>query len=50
MRSREIADFFSRTGWAMPEPGSAALDENLDYQDVKLKIVQQEGYDAHDFS
>jgi hypothetical protein len=50
MRSREIADFFSRTGWAMPEPGSAALDENPDYQDVKLKIVQQEGYDAHDFS
>jgi hypothetical protein len=22
----------------------------LDYQDVKLKIVQQEGYDAHDFN
>ena len=26
------------------------LDNNLDYQDVKLKIVQQEGYDAHDFN
>jgi hypothetical protein len=24
--------------------------ENLDYQDVKLQIVQQEGYDAHDFN
>jgi len=22
----------------------------LDYQDVKLKIIQQEGYDAHDFN
>ena len=22
----------------------------MDYQDVKLKIVQQEGYDAHDFN
>ena len=27
-----------------------SLDDNLDYQDVKLKIVQQEGYDAHDFN
>ena len=35
----------------MPDDdGSAALDDNLDYQDVKLKIVQQEGYDAHDFN
>ena len=38
-------------GFAMPDDdGSAALDDNLDYQDVKLKIVQQEGYDAHDFN
>ena len=22
----------------------------MDYQDVKLKIIQQEGYDAHDFN
>jgi hypothetical protein len=29
---------------------SAALSDNLDYQDVKLKIVQQEGYDEHDFN
>jgi len=49
-RSKEIADFFSRTGWTMPDSGSPVMDENLDYQDVKLKIVQQEGYDAHDFS
>jgi hypothetical protein len=32
------------------EPGFQAYDPNLDYQDVKLKIVQQEGYDAHDFN
>ena len=38
-------------GFAMPDDdGSAALNDNLDYQDVKLKIVQQEGYDAHDFN
>jgi hypothetical protein len=24
--------------------------EVVDYQDLKLKIVQQEGYDAHDFN
>ena len=24
--------------------------EALDYQDVELKIIQQEGYDAHDFN
>lgn len=29
---------------------SAALDDNIDYQDVKFKIVQQEGYDEHDFN
>jgi hypothetical protein len=31
------------------EDDSATLDPNLDYQDVKLQIVQQEGYDLHDF-
>lgn len=51
LRSVEIAKFFSRTGFALPdEEDSAALDEALDYQDVKLKIVQQEGYDEHDFN
>lgn len=49
LRSQEIAHFFSRTGFALPAPGSPALDEALDYQDVQLKIVQQEGYDEHDF-
>jgi hypothetical protein len=37
--------------FALPtDADSAALDENLDYEDVKLKILQQEGYDAHDFN
>jgi len=50
LRSKEIADFFSRTGFALPEAGSEAYDEALDYTDVQLKIIQQEGYDAHDFN
>jgi hypothetical protein len=51
MRSVEISQFFSRTGFALPdEEDSAALNADLDYQDVKLKIVQQEGYDEHDFN
>jgi hypothetical protein len=38
-------------GFQLPdESDSQAYDPNLDYQDVKLKIVQQEGYDAHDFN
>jgi len=32
------------------EQDSPAYSPDLDYQDVKLKIVQQEGYDAHDFN
>jgi hypothetical protein len=50
LRSKEIADFFSRTGFALPDAGSEAYDEALDYTDVQLKIIQQEGYDAHDFN
>src|ERR1700712_3335488 len=51
LRSMEIAKFFSRTGFALPDAdGSAVLDDNIDYEDVKLKIVQQEGYDEHDFN
>ena len=49
-RSKGIAGFFSRTGFALPDKGSAAYDEALDYTDVQLKIIQQEGYDAHDFN
>ena len=37
--------------FALPDQSdSPALDDALDYQDVKLKIVQQEGYDEHDFN
>lgn len=27
-----------------------ALDDAIDYQDITLKIVRQEGYDEHDFN
>jgi hypothetical protein len=51
MRSSEIASFFFKHGFALPDQGdSPVLNDALDYQDVKLKIVQQEGYDAHDFN
>ena len=50
LRSRQIARFFFTRKFALPDTDSAALDENLDYEDVKLKILQQEGYDAHDFN
>jgi hypothetical protein len=50
LRSKEIANFFSRTGFTLPDSDSPVYDEALDYQDVKLKIIQQEGYDAHDFN
>jgi hypothetical protein len=51
MRSSEIASFFFKQGFALPDQDdSIVLVDALDYQDVKLKIVQQEGYDAHDFN
>jgi hypothetical protein len=51
MRSSEIASFFFKHGFALPDQNdSAVLNDALDYQDVTLKIVQQEGYDAHDFN
>ena len=34
----------------LADEDSEALNPELDYQDVKLKIVQNEGYDAHDFN
>jgi hypothetical protein len=50
IRSREIASFFFKHGFALPDQdNSEVLNDALDYQDVKLKIVQQEGYDAHDY-
>jgi very-short-patch-repair endonuclease/endonuclease YncB( thermonuclease family) len=51
LRSKEIAGFFTRTGFTLPEePDSQIFNNNLDYEDVKLKIIKNEGYDAHDFN
>lgn len=49
-RSQEIAEFFTSQGLNLPEDASSSLyNPAIDYEDVKLKIVQQEGYDEHDF-
>lgn len=49
-RSKEIAEFFSSRDVNLPDNvNSPAYDPSIDYEDVKLKIIQQEGYDAHDF-
>lgn len=50
VRSREIAEFFDRTGFDLPEEGSEVWDEATDPEDVRLKILQMEGYDRHDFN
>jgi hypothetical protein len=50
MRSMEVANFFSSRGLNLPETSSQLWDQNLDYEDVKLKILLLEGYDAHDFN
>jgi hypothetical protein len=50
IRSRNIARFFFSRKFNLPDADSEALNPELDYQDVKLKIVQNEGYDAHDFN
>lgn len=49
-RSLEIAEFFTTHNLNLPEEADSPLyDPAIDYEDVKLKIVQQEGYDMHDF-
>lgn len=49
-RSKEIAEFFASHNLNLPEDTSSPLyNPAIDYEDVKLKIVQQEGYDTHDF-
>jgi hypothetical protein len=50
IRSQEIANFFARTGWAMPEGGSDAYNPAIDYEDLKVKMLMQEGYNLHDFN
>lgn len=50
MRSKAVAETFGRLGFNVPGPGSPLWSEGLDYEDVKLKIIQNEGYDYHDFN
>ncbi|MGC1582145.1 MAG: hypothetical protein WA766_11710 [Candidatus Acidiferrales bacterium] len=50
MRSKRISEIFSKLGFNIPGPGSPLWSEGIDYEDVKLKIVQNEGYDYHDFN
>ena len=49
-RASQIAEFFNRRGLRLPDADSPALDENIDYEDLKLKIIQWEGLDYHDFN
>jgi hypothetical protein len=50
-RSKEIAQFFFRRNIRLPESSdSPVYDPNIDYEDVKAKIVTEEGYDLHDFN
>jgi hypothetical protein len=50
VRSQQIAQTFSKLGFEIPGPGSPLWSEGMDYEDVKLKIIQNEGYDYHDFN
>jgi hypothetical protein len=50
IRSKEIAEFFHETKLKLPDEDSPVWDSNVDYEDVKLKIIQQEGLDMHDFN
>jgi endonuclease YncB( thermonuclease family) len=49
-RAREIAQFFKRRGLALPSNESEVMASDIDYEDVKVKIVQWEGLDFHDFN
>ena len=44
-RSQEIAEFFARRGYQLPDADSELWSADLDYEDVKLKIIEEEGYD-----
>jgi hypothetical protein len=51
LRSRQIARFFFTKKYALPDSkDSPVYNPNIDYEDVKLKIINEEGYDAHDFN
>lgn len=49
-RALKIAQFFKRKGLRLPDPDSEVVSPDLDYEDVKAKIVQFEGLDYHDFN
>jgi very-short-patch-repair endonuclease len=49
-RSVEIAKAFTDKNYNIPDMNSDVFSPNLDYEDVKLKILQLEGYDAKDFN
>lgn len=49
-RTVEIANFFARRGYVLPNQDSPLWGSNVDYQDVRLKIIENEGYDYHDFN
>lgn len=48
-RAREIAEFFASRGIRLPETDSEVYSEDLDYEDVKAKILEWEGRNMHDF-
>jgi len=50
IRSQEIAEFFHQNKLKLPGEDSAVWSSDVDYEDVKLKIIQQEGLDMHDFN
>lgn len=49
-RSLEIAKVFTDRNYQVPTIDSDVFSSNIDYDDVKLKIIQLEGYDAKDFN
>jgi hypothetical protein len=49
LRSEEIAEFFYRRRLHLPDADSEVYAEEIDPEDVKLKLLTQEGYDYHDF-
>ena len=50
LRSTEIANFFSRSGFTLPEAGATVWSSSVDDEDLKLRIIQNEGLDSHDFN
>jgi hypothetical protein len=50
IRSKEIAEFFHQNHLKLPDEDAEAFSQDVDYEDVKLKIIQQEGLDMHDFN